>query len=322
MKKALSLLFMFIIFLFAGIILATIFYSFFLGVLHYVAGTNSTVFDFNTILKAFFYTLPLIILLTPPVLCYYRVRHIGSFPQIISYIIISSLCWILFLPLTLKAQEHFFKDNYIVYQKKELTPNYFRQDKNEVYYFTENLSTHPFKKDPVSTVKIDTSADGSIEIAEKIVSKDFVLYKDAYPFTDIIIKETFSSNNLRFLIDYKVLLNYAYTSFHKGFSFYIGFLTMALALISLFAFTKFFVWRLLNSIFIIFSTILIFFVNSFYFSPLLDQFKNNFISNNNFFIFLEKFVEYPFLCIINISICLILFSIIIINKLVKKYSNK
>ena len=97
MKKALSLLFMFIIFLFAGIILATIFYSFFLGVLHYVAGTNSTVFDFNTILKAFFYTLPLIIMLTPPVLCYYRVRHIGSFPQIISYIIISSLCWILFI---------------------------------------------------------------------------------------------------------------------------------------------------------------------------------------------------------------------------------
>ena len=76
-----------------------------------------------------------------------------------------------FLPLTLKAQEYFFKDNYIVYQKKELTPNYFRQDKNEVYYFTENLSTQPFKKDPVSTVKIDTSADGSIEITEEIVSK-------------------------------------------------------------------------------------------------------------------------------------------------------
>ena len=72
--------------------------------------------------------------------------------------------------------------------------------------------------------------------------------------SDIIIKETFSSNNLRFLIDYKVLLNYAYTSFHKGFSFYIGFLTMALCIISLFAFTKFFIWRLLNSIFIIFST--------------------------------------------------------------------
>lgn len=322
MKKALSLLFMFIIFLFAGTFLATVFYSFFLGVLNYVAGINTTVFEFKTILKAFFYTLPLIIMLTPPVLCYYRVRHMGTYPQLITYIVISSLCWIVFLPLTLKAQEYFFKDNYIVYQKKELTPNYFRQDKNEVYYFTENLSTQPFKKDSVSTVKIDTSADGSIEITEEIVSKDFILYKDAYPFTDIIIKETFSSNNLRFLIDYKVLLNYAYTSFHKGFSFYIGFLTMALCIISLFAFTKFFIWRLLNSIFIIFSTILIFFVNSFYFNPILDQFKNKYINNNSFFTFLEKFVDNPFLCIINISIFVILLSVLIINKLVKKYSNK
>lgn len=321
MKKALSLLFMFIIFLFAGVILATIFYSFFLSVLHYVVGTATTVFEFKTILKAFFYTLPLIIMLTPPVLCYYRVRHIGTFPQIITYVVISLLCWTLFLPLTLKAQEHFFKDNYIIYQKKQLTPNYFRQDKNKVYYFTEEINTQ-LKEDKVPTIIIDTSKDPSIEIKDEVISKDFILYKDAYPFTDIIIKETFSSNNLRFLIDYKVLLNYAYTSFHKGFSFYLGFLTMALALISLFAFTKFFIWRLLNSIFIIFSTILIFFVNSFYFSPLLDQFKNKFINNNNFFVFLENFVEYPFLCIINISIFIILLSVIIINKLVKRYSNK
>ena len=42
----------------------------------------------------------------------------------------------------------------------------------------------------------------------------------------------------------------------------------------------------------------------------------------SFFIFLEAFVDNPFLCIINISIFLIQLSVFIINKLIKKTANK
>ena len=209
-----------------------------------------------------------------------------------------------------------------MYQKNELTPNYFRQDKKFVYYFTKELSSDKYSKNIVPTVIIDTSEEKSIEIKNNIISKNFVLYRDAYPFTDIIIKDTFSTNKLRFFIDYKSLLNYAYSSLNHGISFYLGFLTLALALTSLFAFTNIFSWKLLNSIFIIFSTIILFFINTYYFSPSLDSIKTSFINNNSFFIFLEAFVDNPFLCIINISIFLIQLSVFIINKLIKKTANK
>lgn len=322
MKKALSLLFMFIIFLFAGSILATLFYSFFLGVLNYVVGLKVSIFEIDTIINSFFYILPLIIMLIPSVLSYYRVRHFGTLPQIITYLIICVLSWGVFLPLTIKAQEHYFRNNSIVYQKNELTPNYFRQDKKFVYYFTKELSSDKYSKNIVPTVIIDTSEEKSIEIKNNIISKNFVLYRDAYPFTDIIIKDTFSTNKLRFFIDYKSLLDYAYSSLNHGISFYLGFLTLALALTSLFAFTNIFSWKLLNSIFIIFSTIILFFINTYYFSPSLDSIKTSFINNNSFFIFLEAFVDNPFLCIINISIFLIQLSVFIINKLIKKTANK
>ena len=277
MKKAISLLFMFIIFLFAGSILATLFYSFFLGVLNYVVGLKVSIFEIDTIINSFFYILPLIIMLIPSVLSYYRVRHFGTLPQIITYLIICVLSWGVFLPLTIKAQEHYFRNNSIVYQKNELTPNYFRQDKKFVYYFTKELSSDKYSKNIVPTVIIDTSEEKSIEIKNNIISKNFVLYRDAYPFTDIIIKDTFSTNKLRFFIDYKSLLDYAYSSLNHGISFYLGFLTLALALTSLFAFTNIFSWKLLNSIFIIFSTIILFFINTYYFSPSLDSIKTSFI---------------------------------------------
>ena len=248
MKKALSLLFMFIIFLFAGSILATLFYSFFLGVLNYVVGLKVSIFEIDTIINSFFYILPLIIMLIPSVLSYYRVRHFGTLPQIITYLIICVLSWGVFLPLTIKAQEHYFRNNSIVYQKNELTPNYFRQDKKFVYYFTKELSSDKYSKNIVPTVIIDTSEEKSIEIKNNIISKNFVLYRDAYPFTDIIIKDTFSTNKLRFFIDYKSLLNYAYSSLNHGISFYLGFLTLALALTSLFAFTNIFSWCIIKII--------------------------------------------------------------------------
>jgi hypothetical protein len=55
MKKALSLIFMFFIFLFAGIIISTILYSAYLGILNYVVGLKLPVFEVSTITNAFFY---------------------------------------------------------------------------------------------------------------------------------------------------------------------------------------------------------------------------------------------------------------------------
>lgn len=88
MKKALSLIFMFFIFIFSGIVMATLMYSFYLGTLNFVAGQSTPSYNFETITNAFFYIIPLIIILVPSVLSYYRIRHAGKLPQIITYIII------------------------------------------------------------------------------------------------------------------------------------------------------------------------------------------------------------------------------------------
>lgn len=318
MKKALSLIFMFFIFLFAGIIISTILYSAYLGILNYVVGLKLPVFEVSTITNAFFYILPLIILLECPVLCYYRVRHVGKLPQIITYIIISLICWVVLFPFTLNLQKQYFSKNDITYQKYDLTSSYFRKLDDRIFYFTDNFDSKKSGTDELNSVVINTTENGEVLTTNLPTSKDFILYREAYPFTDNLIKDSFSTDNLKFLIDYKIILNRGYTAFNKGITFYLGFLTFALALISLFAFSNFFNWRLINAVFIIFSTIIIFFINTFYYNPVFDTFKKQFIYNNNLFAFLGKYVDEPLLCIINITISLILLISGFVNFIVKK----
>ena len=321
MKKALSLIFMFFIFLFSGLIMATLLYSFYLGTLNFVAGQTTPSYDFETIKNAFFYILPLIIILVTPVLCYYRIRHVGKLPQIITYVIICAFCWGILLPISLQLQKFYFSEHKIEHQENTLTKNYFRQSDDKVYYFTKDFKQDANTQSGPTTVIINTTENGVIDVKNQTAFKNFVLYQDAYPYNDILIKQTFEKDELKFWVDYKIILKNAYTSLSKGITFYIGFLSFAFALISLFALTKVSNWKLLNAVFLIFATVIIFIINTQYFNPAFNSIRN-FMSSNSLFTFLERFTDNPLLCLINIILGFGVLLYGFIDKLVKKHSGK
>ena len=321
MKKALSLIFMFFIFIFSGIVMATLMYSFYLGTLNFVAGQSTPSYNFETITNAFFYIIPLIIILVPSVLSYYRIRHVGKLPQIITYIIICFFCWSLLLPISLKLQKFYFSKHNIEHQANNLTGNYFRQSGDKVFYFTKDFVQDPITQSGPTTVIINTTENGTMDVKTQTAFKNFVLYHEAYPYNDILIKQNFEKDELKFFINYQTILKNAYTSLSKGFTFYLGFLSFAFALTALFALTKISNWKLLNSVFLIFFTLIIFINNTQYFNPIFDSVKN-YINSNGLFIFLEKYIDNPLLCLINIIFGFGILLYGFVDKLVKKHTGR
>lgn len=318
MEKALRLFIIYIIFLISGIIFASLFYSFYLCVINFVAGQSGSNYSMQTVITAFFKIFPIIFIFICPLLCYYRTRHIGNIWQLISFILISLASWILFFPLSIKAQNYYFSKYDKPLVSKTLTNNYFRKLDNKVYYFTDDFTPDSIFDRPAQTIIIDTDENGEIEETTLSPSEDFILYQKAEPYNDILIKDTFSSSGTSFILDFSVILNNANTAWSKGLTYIIGFLTLAFALCSLFAWTNIFDWKLLNTTLLTFLTAAILFVNTYYYHPIFDVFKHRFISNNKFFNFLGNFVDDPFLCLINLITGIIIILSYVIKQIIRK----
>ena len=85
MKKALKLIFMYIILIAAGLLIGTLFYSLFLDVLNFAAGRKMIILNLVELKKAFFVVASFMMILICPLLIYTRIRHKGGVLQLIAF---------------------------------------------------------------------------------------------------------------------------------------------------------------------------------------------------------------------------------------------
>lgn len=279
MKKAINLLFTYLLFLLAGLIIGTFLYSFYINLQDFVAGRDITFFSDGELYKSVFHIAYCLIFLICPLISYYRIRHPGGIPQTIAYIILCFITWFALFPGIYKLNQftdkHFAKESQTTY----LSEGYFRQIGNKVYYFTNDFEPDENGEVSASAVVIDISNYGKVYFDKITDDGDLDLLKAANPYKEILVKETFSETLISLPLDLNLLVAKQKEAFNSGVVPYLSFLTIALVICALYGLTTFFEWKLINVSILFFGELLILVVNSIYYMPILVDFKLRLISN-------------------------------------------
>lgn len=305
-----------------GLLVGTLFYSFYLNVLNFVAGQTLEIWDADIIIESLFYVAIAMCFLIFPILSYYRARHPGGIPQTITYIVLSAITILLLFPATIQLQKKYYDKFPQSNRITHLSGNYFRQTGDKVYYFTRDFITNPVTGDNTTAIIIDTTENGKVEIQEVEDTPDFELYTAAKPFKEILAKTAFEGSSFSNGRGYiTTVVNKAREAFDKGFSFCLGFMAIILAFASMYALTSFFQWKLLNAFVIILNSWLFISAMGFYATPAADGLRNA-LENNRIMDWCKGYVDDPALICFYVIISIVYIITGIVNSAVRKHKKK
>lgn len=322
MRKALKLALIYLIILILGTVLGTLLYSLYLNLLGFIAGRDITFFRDEELFKSLFYVMFCMQLFILPLISYYRIRHPGGVLQLVVYIVLCALTWVLIVPCTFKLKD--FCARRFTFEKKteSLSPNYFRKVDEDIYYFTSEFSVAFRGRSPeAQAIIIDTSENGGVEYKKIGDNPNFVLNRKAEPFREIQLKNIFGEKENPVPIDFRLLNSMISGAYSGGFQHLLTMLSFILLLCSVYGITNFFEWRLLNAVIVFVSTALILCLNSVYFTSVFDPIKTM-IMSKSFFKAFGGIVSEPILFTINSFFALLFITAGIIKFAVRKHAKK
>ena len=200
MKKAFRLILTYFLFLVLGTAVSMFFYYVYLHLQTSVAGHQSEFFRKEDLLRVLFYVLGCLLLFVCPAMVYVRISNKGGIAHFITFILLSCATWGVLIPLL----GHY--ESKVLYNTKDsskmLSGGYFRENGDKVYYFTEDYNVNPYADS--TAIVIDTTAEGTVEIEEIKPSRDFILFRDSAPYSDILLRKTFGESNKQQLISFSL----------------------------------------------------------------------------------------------------------------------
>ena len=322
MKKALKLALIYLICLISGTILGTILYSFYLNLLGFIAGRDIQFFKDVELFKSVFYVMFCMLLFVTPIISYYRIRHPGGILQLIVYIVLCLITWVLLMPLSFQLRDFCNRRFHFESKQESLSPNYFRKAGDDVYYFTREFNVYVNGRAPEApAIVIDTREDGAVEYKRISDTPTFVLNQKAEPYRELQLKNIFVENKNPVPIDFKLLQSMISGAYSGGLPHLLTLISFVLLLCSVYGITNFFDWRLLNAVILFITSALIFCLNTVYFSPQFDAVKAR-IMDSGFFRFFGSIVSEPILFIINIFFALVFIISGIVRYAIRQHAKK
>lgn len=317
MKKGLKLCLMYLIFLLTGLFCCTMVYALYLHILDFVATPAGISFSIVYIEKSFLFMCSCAVIIIMPMVSYYRIRHPYGVVQTLFYIALCCLTWCVLFPAVTSLKESVYPklDNDV--RKEALSAEVFRPVNGKVYYFLRDFRTNPVTGADTPAIIIDTSEEGGVEVADVKDSADFELYTEALPYREILLKDSFPNGNLKRFINLPLIIRRGELALQKGFTFFLGFLTFAFLLCSLYALTGYYRWKLISVVMIFLETVLVLIFNTIYFNNFMNPVIYK-LTNNGFFTFLNRFMDEPLLCFINLISGIVIVIVGIVNYAVKK----
>lgn len=318
MKKAFKLVLMYFLTLIIATAVGVVFYSVYLSIQNYVAGGTFSFFNKQDFLRALFFVVSCVIILICPAMIYVRISNKGGIAHFIAFVLLSCVTWGILIPVQIKLEKKVFynaKDS-----SRMLSGGYFRPSDDKIYYFSSDYNANPYVS-PV-TVVIDTSEQGEVTIEKTAPSRDFVLFRDSAPFSDVLIKELFPQyDSSQAVISFSLIMQHAENAIQKGWTFFLAFISLGLLLCSLYGAADLFRWKLLNTCFMMAASCFVLAANTLYFHPVITSFCRQHINNLSFFVFLSKYMDYPLLVILNVFFSLVFIVIGIIRFATRKKRN-
>lgn len=321
MKKALDLILVYLVILIVGIVCSTFLYSFYVGVLNYIAGAKFDIFSNEVLINSLGFVSYCILLVVCPVVSYYRIRRPGGVMQTIGYILIVLITWIVLFPGLCHLNEFFTRNVESEIEQVTLSKNYFRKVDNKVYYFTKEFESENHNVATSNAVVIDTSETGKVDyrLVRDLNSMDFK--KKALPFKDVLVKQNFDNSRVTLPINFRNLLEKLKLCLTFKLCYILYFISFALVISSVYALTNFFNWKLLNAVLIFFITVSIISVNS----TGVNSFAGTIISsleNTAPFRFLSQYIYESFLFVFNTFFSLVFITIGIVKFAIHVHGKK
>lgn len=300
MKKALQLLLAQIIWLFAGVLTGTFFYCLYNHSISSIAGFNSPVWTKENLAVSVFIVTQIFAFCSGFILIATKIRKPGGVLQLVAFILCQFLAWCLILPLSTHLERKYVSTHAssLLSETDEnmyLSPEFFRQSEDDIYYF--------LNKNNSRAVKIETSHNGSVSVINITDPSKLSISENAKPYKDILIKNTFKNDSSEYSF-FGILLFSAKRDLDRGVSFWIGFLTLALALASIYGVSGISGWRIASLTFCGILYGLVLFVNGFYWAPAMTGFRNLGFLQTNFFRGLSLYFSAPLLVILNLTFSL------------------
>lgn len=322
MKKALKLVFIYLIILITGTVLGTLLYSLYLNLLSFVSGRDITFFKDAELFQSLFFVMPCMLIFIMPAIAYYRIRHPGGILQLIVYVILCMLTWIILMPGSVALKDFCSKRFSFESNRESLSPNYFRMVDDDVYYFTREFSVSTQGRAPEApAIIIDTSENGGVEYKSLGDYPSLVLNKKALPFREVQIKKIFGEDVNPLPVDFRLLNSMISGAYAGGLGHILTLISFVLLLCSVYGITNFFDWRLLNAVMLFVITALVLCLNSMYFLPQFHELKMR-IMSIGFFRFLGGIVSEPILFILNCFFALVFILNGIIRFAVRRHARK
>ena len=322
MKKALKLVFIYLIILITGTVLGTLLYSLYLNLLSFVSGREITFFADAELFQSLFYVLPCVVILIMPLISYYRIRHPGGAMQLVIFLILSLVTWIVVMPCSLKLKSYCNKRFNLETTREPLSPHYFRQVDNNVYYFTREFESENEGQVPQApAVVINTNEFGTVDYRSIGDYPGFALNRKAQPYREIQLKNIFGDGENPVPVDFRLLITKINSAYTRDLRQLLLLLSFVVLICSVYGLTNLFDWRLLSTVMLVISTALILCLNSVYYSSYFDVIKSR-IMDNGFFRFFNNIVSEPILFLINSFFALVFIISGIIRFAVRKHAKK
>lgn len=321
MKKALNLILMYLITLLSGVIIGTVLYSFYLNVLNFIAGTEIQFFTKKELLNAFFYVAFCVLIFICPFISYYKIRHPGGIPQLIAFILLSFFTWAVAIPGVFGLTQKYIEKNDFIEEHVPLSKGYFRKADNKVYYFTKDFSDNGTGALKSTCLEIDTTENGFVKVVDVVDSPSLEVNEKALPYREVLVKDTFQKYDIPFSIKFKNLFFECNFHVQCGLMTFIGYLSFALVLCSVFALTNVFKWKMLNTLLIVCCTFVILILNSNISLLPFGNLETKF-AGTGFIKFFSKFTTHPLMMFMNLLFALIFIVLGIVIYFVRRHKNK
>ncbi|MCQ2584045.1 MAG: hypothetical protein MJ185_00515 [Treponema sp.] len=298
MKKALKLFLAYFSWLVLGTLIGTFFYSLYLHSLGLVAGVDSPVFSREYLGSSFFLVSQVLVFISGFLLLGYKIRKPGNPLQLLVYVICQLISVCIIFPLSCHFEKKFIaEDNYYEQEDNTLSPGFFREYNNQVYFFLNDENNR--------LIQIDTRDDGTSFFLENSYTARDILTEEAAPYKDVLIKNSFNVNTSAYSF-FGTLLDAAKQDWEKGVSYWITFISLTLALTSIYALSGFTAWRVANYSLCGIFYLAVLFLNSFYWSPVMNNFRARNFLHSGVFGFFERWTSAPFLIMCNLIFALVL----------------
>jgi hypothetical protein len=316
MKSVIGMILTYVAVCVFGTLLGAVFYMLYVSCILFVAGTPFAAVSLSAFLHGCILFFPACLLFSSLFLTLYKIRHPEGFlVPFCVYLVLGFVTWTVFFPFSLRIIKMQTVDT--MSGKKMLSPGFFRYSGDTVYYFTTVT-----KNGKASGMGIRLGSSGDVREPVFLFTGMQLEDDSDTPFSDslagnVLLMPALLGVMVRNIsILYRAALSVSGTG---GWIRWLFFASLGLGLLSVYGLVRCTTWRLLNTFLVIFSTVSLCLINSFYYHvPVFFSSAEKIL--NDWTVKIMPF-HIPFIVVVNMFFCLI-FSLTGIISILRKDSGR